>query len=227
MNESADLSGSVDLAQTPVFEFHRSSSTIAGCCPKDFNGTRIAFDLDKRLDKIIRQLHDVTVNMNLLQLKTADFHPLTLREDITSLQYALLSFAFQADNGLQDLINETVRLTHLMYLVTLLDEAIPGTSICDGLGRKLSSCLGKLSAREVFTDEFLLWTAFCAASMVMSKQNLADFHKLAIESKKGSQISSWDEAEVALRSFFWLDKIHGKTFRRVWRVLEALESDNL
>jgi len=220
----ADLCGSIDLVQKPVFEFYRESPTIAGCRAGEFVGIKSGFNLDQRLEKITRQVHEITLNMNLIHLKTADIHPLSLREDITSLQYALLSLDFQSDDGPHQLINRTVQLAYLIYLVTILDEALPGGSICDGLGRRLASCLEKLPPRDLFTDEFLLWVAFCAASIVINVPSRTIFQELAIRCREGLRLISWDDAEATFRSFFWIEKIHGKSFRRVWKALEQLES---
>ena len=227
IENSADLCGSTDLVQKPVFEFHRESPTIAGSHSGKFNGIKDVFELDVRLAKIIRQLHDITLNMNLIHLKSADIHPLSLREDITSLQYSLLSLDFTSDDtqvGVQHRINGTVQLAHLMYLVSILDEYLPGSSICDGLGQRLASQLETLPAREHFTDEFLLWVAFCGASIVTDAQNRMAFQTLAMECRKDLGLISWDDAVAIFQSFFWVKEIHGKTFRRVWRVLELMES---
>jgi len=161
--------------------------------------------------------------VNLLHLKTADIHPLSLREDITSLQYALLCFDFNSNDEALHLVNRVAQLGHLVYLVTILDEGFPGTSTCDNLAQTLASYLERLPPRILFTDEFLLWISFCAASTASEGKIQTDLQILANGYKKGLSIFSWDDAEVIFKSFFWVDKIHGITFRRVWKALEGMK----
>lgn len=144
-------------------------------------------------------------------------HPLTLREDIVSLQYALLSSeSEQADSTCDNPVQELLRLSLLMYLVTILNELPAGLSICDMLGGRVQSSLQNIQLHNELTSEFRLWIIFTGASIVGSSPIKGYFLTSAIEVIRKLGLSKWEEAKEAFRSFFWVEKIHEAAFRPLW-----------
>ncbi|KAG9241669.1 hypothetical protein BJ878DRAFT_545019 [Calycina marina] len=201
----ADLSGAIDAVEKPYFAFHRESPTIPGTYARELRCFRIKLHMDPRLARISRQIHEVTMNMNAVHQKSASCHRLTIREDITTLQYALLALDFRNVEECEGRISDVLRPAYLMYLVTLLDEALPGTSICDGLGRKLVAQMEALPLRAIWTSEFLLWVASSAASMVRD-EGKGCFLVLAASCTEDLGINDWEETEAVSRDFYWIDK---------------------
>lgn len=200
-------------------EFHADSPTLPGIYNVNFDRILRNFTVNEALAKIIRQTQDITVNLNLVHQRKATIHPLALREDITWLQYALLSFEIRHEYNVTEEIYHLLRLSYLMYLITLVDEVVPGTSNWDDLGRKLITYLQKPYSETVLTHNFVLWVCFCAASVVKDIELRRRILRLAENTKSKLGISSWNMAEVVFRSFYWVEKIHQMSFARVWRDL--------
>jgi hypothetical protein len=112
-----------------------------------------------------------------------------------------------------------LRLTLLIYLGTLLNESPPGVSIYDMAGARLKSTLVEIKSHGSLNLDFSLWTMFLAASMVRDTDTKGYFMASINQIVEGIGVADWDSVETLLKSFFWVAKIHGKTFRSVWNAL--------
>lgn len=177
---------------------------------------------DETLTRILRQIHDVTSDLNMFLHSKTQIHPLGLREAITSSQNSLLTFKPQQSNTMrQILMHEMLRLGLLMYLVTLLNESPPGVPLYDMLGSRLMSTVVEIRRNSGLDLEFSLWIMFIAASMVRDPDTKGYFTASATEIIEELGLSCWDNVVTLFGSFFWVEKIHLVTFRPIWDALEA------
>lgn len=113
-----------------------------------------------------------------------------------------------------------------MYLVTLLNEFPRGASTFAMLGETLISALKTLRGSDdssiyasALEPEFFLWMMFVAASIVDKPTVKAFFLAGSVDAMQLLKIGTWEEVEVILKSFFWVDRIHAKSFGNVWKEL--------
>ncbi|RDW65953.1 hypothetical protein BP6252_09588 [Coleophoma cylindrospora] len=218
----ADLCGSLSAVQKPYFDFPRECLAIphSNDHMTHFRGVRSSVELDNRLVQILWHVEHTAFNLNRIHLSKTDIHPMTVRKDITSLQYTLLSFDFRRNDIREGLMYEVLRLSMLVYLVAVLDEAPPGLPIYKMLGVELEASLKELGLESSLEPKFLLWITFVGASFDQNAQTREYFMASATKTLRRLGISSWENAEVVLKSFFWVDKTHSNSFSRVWDSLE-------
>lgn len=221
IRNSADLCGSIDAVKIPYFEILREPPKIPeGQITVGFHVIQNAIKLDTGLAHILYQIQHVTSDLHLFHLHKSKIHPLSLREDITYLQYALLSSKFKQNNTRENLIHEVLRLGLIMYLVTLLNETPPGMSVCDTLGARLNFLLADNLGNSSLNLELYLWLMFIAASVVGNPVTKRHFIASATETVEELGISGWEDAKVIFECFFWVEKIHEGSFRLIWDALE-------
>ncbi|RDW72235.1 hypothetical protein BP5796_08269 [Coleophoma crateriformis] len=218
----ADLCGSLSAVQKPYFDFPRECLAIPPLSNHmtHFRGVRSAVELDNRLLQILWHVEHAVFNLNRIHINKADIHPMAVRKEITSLQYALLSFGVRRNDVREELMHEVLRLSMLVYLVIVLDESPPGLPIYKMLGVDLVAALKELGLESSLEPKFLLWITFVGASFDQNAQNSDYFMASAAKMSKRLGISSWESAEVVLKSFFWVDKTQSYSFSRVWDSLE-------
>lgn len=145
---------------------------------------------------------------------------MTVREEITSLQYALLLFSTGRSDAPGDLVHEVLRLILLVYLITILNEGPLGPPIYNMLVVELADSLKKFNLDDHLEPAFLLWITFIAASIDQNAQTREYFNSCSTKVLSGLGISSWEGAEMVFQSFFWVDKIHSSSFSQVWDSLK-------
>ena len=210
------MCGSIDAFQEPHFDPPKYSLAVsANQSSTDILRSSSFIQLDERLAWILPRIQEVTSCLNLVHLHKAPVHPTTLREAITSLQYALISSQPIGESS----IHEILRFCLIMYLVTILNEFPRGASTFAMLGEKLISTLGKLRLSDSFEPEFVLWMMFIAASIIDKPKIKAYFLAGVVDAMQLLNVSSWEEIEMIFKSFFWADKIHAASFGIVWREL--------
>ena len=197
-------------------------TTITTVTTTGFGRMKNSIKLDEGLTRIICQIQNLTSDLDMFYRHKTQIHPLCLREAITSSQYSLLCCNLQQSNTARDnLIHETVRLGLLMYLVTLVNESPPGISLYDMLGARLKSALIEIKRNEGLDLEFSLWIMFIATSMVRDPDTKGYFMASATDIMMELGVSCWENVEILLKSFFWVEKIHRGAFKPIWNALEA------
>jgi len=81
---------------------------------------------------------------------------MSLREDIKSLQYALLSSDFRRESSDEGYAYEVLRLGLVVYLVTLINEFPHGKTTWGTLGEKLRAALEKTRPDDGIKTECVL-----------------------------------------------------------------------
>ncbi len=224
---SADLCGSIDFLRRPYFEAPLYSSEISRAMlpVQSLSASRFPH-LPESLRWILPRIQEVSRCLTLIHLQQTDIHPTTLREGITSLKYALISC---------DTTNETSsqrisRISLLMYLITILNDLPRGASSFHMLGQKLRSDLEDVDdvASDVESNtEFMMWTMFLAASIINEDETRAYFLSGAVTAVRSLRLSSWEEVEAVLRSFFWVEEIHVSCSRRAWEAMCTVQQSTI
>jgi len=188
---------------------------------KILRGLSNSVKLDEALTRILCQVQNITLHLNIFYDGKSQMHPLDLREAITSAQYSLLSFKpHQNFTTREGFVHEILRLTLLIYLGTLLDESPPGILIYDAAGEQLKSLI-EIRDQHWLDSKLSLWIMFLAASVVRDLETKSYFLASAAGIAEELGISSWDDVEAIFKSFFWVESIHKETFKLVWDVLHA------
>lgn len=176
--------------------------------------------MDGSFTLILCHTQEVTDRINLVHLnKHTEEHPMALREDIVSIQYNLLSIELRQSNTGDDMVTELLRLGLLLYLSSILNETPPGTSFCDILCAKVATVLNNIRMNHGMVSDFQLWIAFIGVSLVDNTDTKSQLIKTAVDTIRALRLSTWENLEMIFRSFFWVEKIHRSSFRRIWEAL--------
>ncbi len=197
-------------AAAPMIQFAYSSEgfhKINGfaCFSNDFN-------------QILNRIEVSTNALNFIHCGGTPSHPFNLREEITSIQYALLRI-----ESLQYDFHESkvLRICHyglLLYLVSLsLLNGVPNwASICDILAGHLRDALqDNLDINEI-SPEFRLWLGLLIFTMARDETNKLWARREFATTRDSSLLDRQEDAKTALATFFWVDKIHGPSLDELW-----------
>lgn len=211
------MCGSIDALQEPHFDAPKYSLAMSGNQSSTVIFRSSSFiQIDERLAWILPRIQEVTSCLNLVHLYKAPVHPTTLREAITSLQYALISSQPTGESSL----HEILRICLIMYLVTILNEFPRGaSSTFTMLGERFISTLGKVVLSDSLEPELVLWMMFMAASIFDTPKIKGYFLAGIVDAMKVLTVSSWLEIETILKSFSWVDEIHAESFGILWKEL--------
>lgn len=176
-----------------------------------FPGVDTTHDLPPALTPVLMGLQIATQSLTQAYVSPAliTIHPLDIREQIISLQYALLSTPPLSG------VHEVLRLSLLLYLVTLANEPFPGTANCAILGQSLQDLLCKEEKGEGISSGFRLWVCFLAAAAGRGSVR-GWFVVEAGQTARDLGWRTWDVVEKVLKGFFWVEGIHDVRLRELW-----------
>jgi hypothetical protein len=213
---SADLCGSVDTFETPHFTDHNSLLPIGKTnnMKSSFQALSETFGFDLELQSIMIRVNEATDALNLLHLRKKATDPLALREDFTSIQYSLLSMHSTRSLTPRCAMQEVCRIGILLYITSILNELPVGASVCDTLIAKLRQALERIGTtrNENLILEFQLWLMFLSNALASTPKNKEWTRKSFGDAIEGLDIKHWDDIKSILKTFGWVEAIHGEYF---------------
>lgn len=141
--------------------------------------------------------------------------PLSLRDELTSIQYALLRIKKTYN---EPELHCICRQALLLYLATLLNGLLSTSSNLDTLGASIRLGLENDSAegRKGVTQRLRLWIAVLIAIIVGDPASQLWARKELASIAVNSRFSNKTIVKDILRTFFWVDSIHGSRFDILW-----------
>ena len=228
---STDLCGSIDAGSTPFFEevgmFAIPSPIIQSTIysSKGFHKINNLVPLSDDFNLIIRRVEGSTAALNLVHCGGTPIHPSDLRDEITSIQHALLHIDSSQYDFHESKVQHLCRYGLLLYLVSLsrLNGLPNGSSICEMVGGHLRDALQNNVDGNGTSQELRLWLVLIVFTMVCDETNRSwtkrEFTSIVLDSGLYRQ----EDVRAALVTFFWVEKIHKPCFDELWN--ETLGSE--
>jgi hypothetical protein len=239
---SADLYGSLDAAQAPYFDrrvwLPSHLPSYGRFRSEGFNAIGTVDRLDETLRSCVYGLENAMVFWLDAENKKrpTPAEAARTRYLLTDTQYTLVSANFQMglDHDWTSQLSELLRVTLILYTLTILNERPASTSV----GLQVTSTF-----RSVFTRfhwppqgstedpapalcppslpvDFYLWSIFLAASVIKSARSdtrdwlLKSF--IELESLSYGDNHDWRDSRSRLSQYLWLPSIHDPGFQWFW-----------
>jgi hypothetical protein len=221
---SVDLHGSIDALTEPYFDdldlslpvgdFHISYTS------EGFRTLNHLYHFKNDFNFILRKIEDATIALNHIHVGDMIMNPLDLRKELTAIQYILLRTELSRHNFYESDTEHLCRLSLLLYLVTILNDLLPGASKCDMLAETVKIILDGMPVERII-PEFRWWLVLLIGVVAVEEVNTS-WAKSAFEEIASHPSVSYrrDSAKTSLTKFFWVEKIHGEKFDKLW--VEAL-----
>ena len=217
--DSTDLYGSIDAISEPYFDVDVTlviPETQSTYFSKGFRNINDLYLLGNDFNSILRKVEDATIALNRIHVGDMTVNPFDLRDELTSTQYVLLRLECSRHNVHESDAEHLCRLGLLLYLVTILNDLLPGASTCDMLATRLRAELDSMSEERI-TPEFRWWLVLLVGGIAADDANKA-WAKRAFEEiiSHPSVTYRRENAKAVLTKFFWVEKIHGEKFNKLW-----------
>lgn len=217
---SVDLHGSIDALTKPYFDDLDLSLPIRDaqitCTSEGFRKLNHFFHLKRDLNFILRKVEDATIALNHIHMGDMIMNPLDLREELTTIQYILLRTELSRHTSHESDTEHLCRLSLLLYLVTILNDLLPGASKCDMLAETVRTMLDGVPGERII-PEFRWWLVLLIGVIAVEEANKS-WAKRAFEGIASHPYVSYrrESAKVPITKFFWVEKIHGEKFDKLW-----------
>lgn len=225
-----DLYGSVDALSEPYFEpidlcvigLDIQSQSIYES--KGFQKVNGLVHFRNDFNWVLCKIEDATRALNSIHIGDTTTNPLDLRDELTSMQYVLLRMELARHSVYEHKAERICRLGVLLYLVTILNDLLPGASTCNMFATTLRVELGNMIEERTITPEFRWWVVLLIGGIVSDEVNKLwaknAFERIILD----SPLSTRHDIKETLAQFFWVEKIHGEKFAKLWD--EALAIDD-
>ena len=217
---STDLCGSVDAESNPFFDDVGISVVIPRirCVYKSegFHKIDKLVHFSNEFTQILRRVEDSTDMLRLLRGENGPTFPLDLRDEFTSIQYALLRMESSAYDWNMPRLQRICLQGLLLYLATILNGLPSIASNFDMLGANLVIALQDLFGENEETQGLRLWLAVIIATIVYDKTSQLwaqrEFATIILRSFSRRQ----EYVKAQLETFLWVDRIHGPSLDILW-----------
>jgi len=221
---STDLCGSIDAGSTPFFEDVRASAITSptirsnSYSSKGFYKINSFIPFSNEFNLILHRIEDSTIALNLIHCGGTSIRPLNLREEITSIQYALLRTGSSQSRFHETKIQCICRQGLLLYLVSLsLLNGLPNrSSVCETAAGHLKDELQNNVSENGVRQELRLWLVLVIFTMVCDETQRSwarrEFASIVLDSGFHRE----DAVRPMLMSFFWVERIHRPRFDELW-----------
>ncbi|KAF4633528.1 hypothetical protein G7Y89_g4592 [Cudoniella acicularis] len=235
-----------------------------------FNALHQATNLDKKFCHCIHHLeeamlfwseHDTNNSSPKNTINNQPNNPTPVkaaraRDLLTSIQYTLISNNFsqklshdqeEENNNIttahhgKPLVSEFLRITLILFSLTILDESPPTTSVGKLIGGKFRLVFTELvylsqdtAGGKLGTDcrlplpvDFLLWAVFVALSVVRITESAVDTRVglvglfVELVSSGCDEVRGWEDGlrlrlRLRMRRYLWVESIHDESFEWLW-----------
>lgn len=183
-----------------------------------FQALSETFGLDLELKSIMIRANEATDALNLLHLRKRATDPLALRDDFTSIQNSLLSMHSTRSLTPRCATQEVCRIGILLYITSILNELPVGASVCDTLIAKLRQALERIGTTrdENMILEFQLLLMFLSNALASTPKTKEWTRKSFGDAMERLDIKHWDDIKTILKTFGWVEAIHGEYFRALY-----------
>jgi len=224
IDDSTDLCGSIDAGSRPFFEEVGVSAITSPIIrstvysSKGFQKSNSLVPFSNDFNLILHRVEGSTNALNLIHCGGTPIHPLDLRMEITSSQYALLHMDSSQHNFHESKVQRICRYGLLLYLVSLLLlNGLPnGASICEMVAGHLIEALQNNGDGNGTSQELRLWLVLTVFTMVWDDMNRSwakrEFTSIVLDYGLYKQ----EDVRAVLVTFFWVERIHRPTFDELW-----------
>ena len=219
----ADLMGCLEFDLPPRFPFF---DTVATKPPRrelnqGFENILKTFVFDANLIDIFHDLQYLTDLFIELSTNRTFTDRRELNQLAQSLRHRLLSCPSARNTTTpEDIIRESLRLSTLIYIKTV----IPGYPSRDRVYRtligKLKSCIDDINldgfASNGVMGELVLWLLFVAGIVDLGDARKAWFVLRISKVAEALQLREWGKVRGVLRKFSFIDELHDLPFSTLW-----------
>jgi hypothetical protein len=220
MSYSTDLCGSID-AESKFFFDDVVVSTVTpqiwrAYTSEGFHEINNLVHFSNEFIQILRRVEDSTDALNALRGRNTLTPPLDIRDELTSIQYALLRMESARHDLSEPKIQRLCRQGILLYLATILNGLPSMASNFDMLGANLVVALQDPFGESEVTQGLRLWLALIIATIVCDETSKSwarrEFATIALNSFPRRH----EDVKAQLETFFWVNRIHGPRLDELW-----------
>ncbi|KAE9372736.1 hypothetical protein N431DRAFT_457430 [Stipitochalara longipes BDJ] len=220
MSYSTDLCGSIDAESTPFFD-HLGVSAVTpqiwgAYTSAGFHEINNLVHFTNEFIQILRRVEESTDALNALSGRNTLTPPLDIRDELTSIQYALLRMESSQNDLSEPRIQNLCRKGLLLYLATLLNGLPSMASNFDMLGANLVVALQDSLGESGVTQGLRLWLALIIATIVCDETSKSWARREFATIVLNSSPRRYEDVKAQLETLFWVNKIHGPRLDGLW-----------
>ena len=167
--------------------------------------------------EILSRIDDSTSALNALTGGHTATPPLDLRDELASIQYALLRMVPRQHDLNQPKLQRICRQGLLLFLATILNGLPSITSSFDLLGANLVSALQDTSYKHKVPQGLRLWLVLIISIIVYDNTSKSWAKKVFASIVLNSFPQRQEDLKAQLKTFFWVERIHGPRLDELWR----------
>jgi hypothetical protein len=220
MSCSTDLCGSIDAERKPFFDDIGVPAVMTQIqCTYTSEGFYEINSLAPFSDEfiqILRRIENSTDALNVLR-GGSTLTPLDLRDELTSIQYALLRIESSRHDLNESKVQHICRQGLLLYSATILNGLPSTASNFDMLGANLVVALQDTFGENRITQGLRLWLALLITTIVCDETSKSWARREFATIFQSSFAHKQEHAKAQLERFFWVDRIHGPRLDELWK----------
>jgi hypothetical protein len=183
---------------------------------KGFHEINSLVHFSEEFIQILCRIEDSTYALNVLSDGTTLTSPLDVRDELTSIQYALLRVEPGQHDSNEPKIQHICRQGLLLYLATILNGLPSTASNFDILGTNLVVALQETLGENGMTQGLRLWLALIIVMIVRDETSNLWAQREFATTVLNSFPQSTEQVKAKLETFFWVEKIHGRKLDELW-----------
>lgn len=219
ISNSTDLCGSIDAERKPFFDEVGVSTVTTkdsyAYISKGFHEINNHVHFSNAFNQILRRVEDSTDALNMLRGGNT-LCPLDLRDELTSIQYALLCMECSEHVLNESKVQRICRQGLLLYLATVLNGLPSIASNFDMIGANLVAALQHTFDETGLIQGLRLWLVLIIAIIVCDKTSKSWAQREFATIIRSSFPHKQEEVKARLETFFWVEKIHGSRLYELW-----------
>jgi len=220
MSYSTDICGSIDAESKPFFDDVGVSAVIPQIwntyTSKGFHEINNLVHFSSEFIHILRRVEDSTNALNELRGGHTLTPPFDIRDELTSIQYALLRMESSRHDLSEPKPQQLCRQGLLLYLATILYGLPSMASNFNMLGANLVVALQAPFGEIQVTQGLRLWLALIITEIVCNQTSKSWARSEFATIVSTSFPRRFEDVKARLETFFWVHRIHGPRLDELW-----------